>query len=173
MLDRRLFACALLCLAPASVAAAPHPGGGVEVRQPWSRPSAGTTAAGYMVLVNHAARPDALVKVESPLATRVEAHRSDVAGGVMRMTAEPRVTIPADGKLAFAPGGYHLMFEGLKAPLRPGDRLPATLTFASGQRKSVSFAVGTGAGPPPVAPMGHSVAPADAAAERSHLVTKK
>jgi copper(I)-binding protein len=172
MLDRRLLACALICLAPAA-AAAPHRADTVEVRQPWSRPSAGTTAAGYMVLVNHAVRPDALVKVESPLAARVAAHRSDMADGVMRMAAEPRVAIPAGGQVVFAPGGYHLMFEGLKAPLKAGDRLPATLTFAGGQRMSVSFAVGTGAGPPPVAPMGHSVAPANAAAERSHLVTKK
>lgn len=141
----RVLALALIAAAPAAAARAPAP---IEVRQAWSRPSAGTDGVGYMLLVNHGRRPDALVKAESPLAARVEAHRSSLAGGVMRMAPEPRVALPPGGQVAFAPGGYHLMFVGLKRPLKAGDRLPATLTFANGQRLAVSFAVGSGSGPP-------------------------
>jgi copper(I)-binding protein len=183
MFPARLLACALLVLAPSAAAAAAHPAKPIEVRQPWSRPSAGPTGVGYMVLVNHGARPDALVKAESPLAAKVEAHRAAMAGGIMSMTAQARVAIPAGGQVAFAPGGDHLMFVGLKRPLKAGDRLPATLIFASGQRVAVRFAVGSGAAPPAggmdaggmdhAHGMGHSVAAPRAVAERPQLVTKK
>jgi copper(I)-binding protein len=101
-----------------------------------------------MVLVNHGERPEVLVKAQSPLASHVEAHRSSVAGGVMSMAPQPRVTVPPGGQVAFEPGGYHLMFVGLKRALKAGDRLPVTLIFADGRQISVTFAVGSGAGPP-------------------------
>jgi copper(I)-binding protein len=169
MFAPRLLACALLALGPAATAATHMP---IEVRQPWSRPSAGTSGVGYMLLVNHGRTADSLVKAESLLAARVEAHRATLAGGVMSMAPQVRVEIPAGGSVAFAPGGYHLMFVGLKTPLKAGDRLPATLVFASGQRVAVGFAVGSGSGPPAAA-MGHTVARPEAGAERTQLVTKK
>ena len=43
--------------------------GGLEVGQPWSRPSAaGVNGAGYMTLTNRGANPDTLIAVESPAA---------------------------------------------------------------------------------------------------------
>lgn len=168
-------ACALLALAPAAAAAprAGHAIHAIEVRQAWSRPSAGGSGVGYMILVNRGTKADALVRVESPLAARVEAHRSDMAGGVMTMAPAARVEIPAGGEVTFAPGGYHLMFMGLKRPLKAGDRLPASLSFASGRRIAITFAVGTGAGPPPAGALGHAVAGPAAGAGRPQLVTKK
>ena len=126
-----------------------HDAAAVEVLQPWSRPAeAGTTGAGYMVLANHGAAPAILVRVDSPWARRVEIHRSEMAGGIMRMMAERQVKTPAGGQVKFAPGGYHLMFVDLARALKPGDRLPATLSFAGGRRLKVEFRVGAGAGPP-------------------------
>jgi copper(I)-binding protein len=68
-------------------------------------------------------------------------HASSMAGGVMRMAPEARVPVPAGGQVSFAPGGRHLMLVGLKRPLKIGDRVPATLTFASGTRLQVDFVV--------------------------------
>lgn len=132
----------------AAAQAAPKPAG-LEARAAWSRPAvAGTTAVGYVTLVNRGRKPAVLVGAESPLAARAQAHRSWSAGGVAHMAAEPRVAIPPGGQVAFAPGGRHLMFEGLKKGLGPGDALPATLVFADGRRLAVRFAVGDGSGPP-------------------------
>jgi copper(I)-binding protein len=39
------------------------------------------------------------------------------------------IPVPPGQTVAFAPGGYHLMLMGLKAPLKEGDRVKATLTF--------------------------------------------
>ena len=143
-------AAAAVLAAPLSANAAAR----MEVLQPWSRPAvAGTNGVGYMVLANHGRSADALVKVESPIAARVEMHSASMAGGVMSMKAETRVAVPAGGQATFGPGAYHLMPIGLKRTLKPGDRAPATLTFASGARLKVAFAVSAGMGPPAMAPM--------------------
>jgi copper(I)-binding protein len=143
----RLFvtAAALAALAlPA--AAAEFRQGGLEARDPWSRPAAaGTNGAGYFTLVNHAAKADALVAAESPAAAKVEIHRMSMAGGVMSMTREARVALPPGGQASFAPGSYHLMLLRLKAPLKVGDKVPATLVFASGARLKLDLAVGLAA----------------------------
>jgi copper(I)-binding protein len=114
----------------------------VEVSRAWSRPAAaGTTGAGYVTLTNTGPKADALIGVTSPASDRVAAHMTMVSGGMSMMHAAPRVEIAPGASVTFAPGGYHLMFEALKKPLAPGDRLPATLRFASGQTVSASFEV--------------------------------
>lgn len=146
---------ALLLSFAATAQAAPRPGGGIEVSTPWSRPAvAGGSGVGYLVLANGGRSPEALVRVESPAARRVEIHRASLAGGVMSMAAQARVEVPPGGSVSFAPGGYHLMFLDLTRSLKPGDRLPATLVFADGRRLAVDFAVGSGGGPPPAAAAG-------------------
>lgn len=121
----------------ASAQAAPR------VQAPWSRPaSQGATGAGFMVLVNSGAKPDALVMVESTGARQVQIHQSSVSGGMAAMKMVASVPIPAGSKVIFAPGGYHLMFLGLSKAQKVGDSLPATLVFASGARIKVVFTVG-------------------------------
>ena len=138
---RLLFAAALI-LATTSVQAAAYRIGSLEVGQAWSRPAvAGTNGVGYMTLVNAGKSADALVKVESSLAARVEMHSSTMTGGVMSMQAEPRVAVPAGGKAVFGPGSYHLMLIGLTKTTKSGDQIPAILTFASGAKLKVAFAV--------------------------------
>ena len=128
--------------------------GKVEVLQPWSRPAvAGTTGIGYMVLANHGPVADALEKVESPLAARVEMHSSSMSGGVMTMRREDRVEVPAGGRTTFGPGAYHLMLIGLTRTLKAGDQAPATLSFASGAKVKVVFQVTDGRAPAPMAGM--------------------
>lgn len=145
---RLALAAAIAALAAQAWAARPAPGA-LEILRPRSRPAAaGTTGAGFLTLVNHGRSPDALVRVETPDAERVEIHVTSMAGGVMRMAPEARTPIPAGGQVAFAPGGRHLMFVGLKRPLKPGDHVPATLVFASGAQLKTEFAVGSGLGAP-------------------------
>jgi copper(I)-binding protein len=123
--------------------------GAVQVLQPWSRPAvAGTNGVGYMVLVNKGRSADILEKVESPIAARVEMHLGSMAGGVMSMKKEDRVSVPAGGQVIFGPGAYHLMFIGLTRTLNAGDQAPATLVFASGAKVPVRFSVSGGSGPP-------------------------
>lgn len=137
---------AALTAAPALALA--HMPGGLEVVQAWSRPAAaGMTGAGYMTVRNHGKQPQTLVKVESPIAKKVEMHRTVTAGGVSRMQPVGQLVIPAGGEAKFAPGGQHLMLIGLTRPLKAGQRVPATLTFASGVKVRADIVVGTAAPP--------------------------
>lgn len=133
----RIFLLAALLAASASAASAAP-----LVTAAWSRPAvAGTVGGGYMTVSNPDRKPNALVAVESPNATRVEIHRSSMTSGVSSMEKLDRLELPAGAKVVFAPGGHHLMFIGLKTPLKVGDSLPATFVFASGARVKTEFKV--------------------------------
>ncbi|RUY67895.1 copper chaperone PCu(A)C, partial [Mesorhizobium sp. M7A.F.Ca.CA.001.09.2.1] len=75
-------------------------------------------------------------------------HEMGVKDGVMTMRpVAGGLEIPAGGKVALAPGGYHLMFMGLKRQPKQGEKFSATLTFEKAGAVSVDFAVeGMGGG---------------------------
>ncbi len=142
---------ALAALAALSVAGAAQ--AAPQVQAAWSRPAAqGSTGAGFMTLSNPDAKADALVSAETPWAREVQVHQSSMSGGMASMKRLDRVALAPGAKVAFAPGGYHLMFMGLTRALKPGDALPATLTFASGAKVKATFVVGMG---PPAAQEHH------------------
>lgn len=149
----KLLASLALTLAVAGSAQAAQP---LSVSGAWSRPAvAGTNGVGYLVVANTGKANDALVRIESPLAAKVEMHSSSMTGGVMSMKKEDRVAVPAGGQATFGPGGYHLMLIGLSRTVKAGDQIPATLTFASGAKLKASFAVGMGPANPAMGPMRH------------------
>ena len=91
-------------LSVTSAQAATYRLGGLEVGQPWSRPSAaGANGAGYMTLTNRGGTPDTLVAVESPAARKVEMHRTTTDGGVMKMQRLDSVLLPPGKAITFAP----------------------------------------------------------------------
>jgi copper(I)-binding protein len=125
-----------------AVAAAPAALAAPQVSAAWSRPAVqGSTGVGYMTLDNPGAA-DALVAVQSPASGMVMIHRAAIVNGVSSMSMVERVPLPKGARVTFAPGGYHLMFTNLTRPLAQGQRLPATLVFASGARVQTSFVVG-------------------------------
>lgn len=129
--------------------------GDLSIGHPWSRPAAaGMNGAGYLTVTNPGKTADVLVKVETPIATRVEIHEGSMAGGIMRMKHLPKgLPIPAGGSVALQPGGNHLMLIKLKQPLKVGDKVPAALVFRKAGRVDVSFSVQ--AAPPAAKPMEH------------------
>ena len=139
-------ACALF--AATTAAAHAYRVGAVEVDHPWSRPAAGgMTGVGYMVIKNTGKAPVVLTGASTPLATKVTIHQTSMAGGVMRMAPlKAGLTLAPGATATLAPGGYHLMLEGLKKPLELGQSVPLTLTFADGKVLDVKLAVEAGAG---------------------------
>ena len=87
----------------------------------------GRPAAGYFT-VSGGALPDRLLSVASPVA-RIEMHETASVNGALRMMALKMVDVPAKSRVAFRPGGKHLMLFGLPAATRPGDELTLTFTF--------------------------------------------
>jgi hypothetical protein len=165
MLNRSvsLIATALIAAAlpSASVLAHGYKAGALTIAHPWSRQTAPgqTVGGGFLVVTNSGAKDDKLILVTSPAATEVQLHTMSMDGGVMRMRqVTDGLTVPAHGKLELKPGGFHVMFLGLKAPLTLGKKVPATLTFQRAGKVTVEFAVEpiTSTGPSPAMDHAHA-----------------
>ncbi|MDQ8036077.1 MAG: copper chaperone PCu(A)C [Pedobacter sp.] len=96
--------------------------------------------AAYVTVQNGNAR-DALVAVESPASAKAELHQMSVAGGLMRMQRLPLINLAPKQKLAFGPGGRHIMLIDMKQPLKAGDKVPLTLVFRKAGRVTVEAEV--------------------------------
>jgi periplasmic copper chaperone A len=90
-------------------------------------------SAGYLVLANPTGDADALVTVETAVSDTAELHTVSMADGVMRMRAVDSIPVPAGGGAVLRPGGYHIMFIGLRAPLVEGDSVDLRLRLRSGR----------------------------------------
>jgi len=121
-------------LSPTSCFAHDYRVGKVSVEHPYAPPSvtAASTAAVYLRRIeNSGDQADRLIAARTPVARAVEFHSMSIdAANVMQMRAQPRIEIPAGGKLELRPGGpLHLMLLDLKRPLKEGNRFPLTLVF--------------------------------------------
>lgn len=140
------FAVMASLLAPLSQAQHAH-GNGVQIHQGYARATVpGQTSGGaYLSLENNGKAGDALIAVRSPAAKSVEIHTMSMEGNVMRMREVPRIDLAAGQKVVMEPGkGYHLMLIGLNAPLKAGDKIPATLTFEKAGKIETSLEVKDG-----------------------------
>ena len=70
-----------------------------------------------------------LVGVSSTLLPNVEIHEMAMENNVMKMRQVAGVDLPAGKTVQLKPGGYHLMFMGVKQQLKDGDTVPLTLTI--------------------------------------------
>ena len=133
----------LLLLSMACVVLA-APRDGLRIEQAWARatPPMATVAAGYLVVINDSNAPDRLLRIDTPIAQRVEMHRSLMVNGMMQMRPiEGGAVVPAHGRLAFTPGGNHLMLINPAHPLVAGETFEATLVFAHAGSRKVRFEV--------------------------------
>jgi copper(I)-binding protein len=97
-------------------------------------PPGAPTAAGYLTITNGGKDADRLLAVSSPLAAAAMLHEMEVAGGIASMRMVAGVEIPPGKTVTFAPSTFHIMFVTMKQPLKAGDSLPVTLTFAKAGR---------------------------------------
>jgi periplasmic copper chaperone A len=115
---------------------------GLTVKDAWIRwLPAGLPAGGYLTLANSSDRPLVLVSASSTAYGEVGLHRTMHHGGMSKMTPVASVTIPAHGSLDFAASGYHLMLMQPTRAISPGEHLPITLHFQSGETQTVEFQV--------------------------------
>lgn len=139
-------ALAALALTLASTAALAHDykAGPLKIDHPWSRatPAGAKVGGGYLSIENTGAAPDRLLSVSAPFAGRGEIHEMAVSNGVMTMRELPKgLEIAPGAKVELKPGGYHIMFQELKQPLKQDERLKATLTFEKAGSVEVEFKV--------------------------------
>ena len=132
--------------------------GALSINDPWARASAGPARAGaaFMTLSNSGTEDDRLLSASAEVSEAVELHSHMMQDGVMRMRpVEGGIVVPAGGTADLAPGGLHVMFLGLKAPFKEGERFPLTLTFENAGSITVEVAVQGVASMGPGAGAGH------------------
>ncbi len=134
----------IIACAATPLAAHSYKLGALTITHPWSRetPPVAKTGGGYLKITNAGPTDDRLLGGSTPVAEKLEIHRMSMDGGVMRMRpVVGGLPLPAGKSVELAPGGYHIMLINLKAPLKHGQMIPATLRFAKAGAVAVSFQV--------------------------------
>jgi len=145
----------MLAFSPLGGNAQAHETDKITVSDVWSRTAAvvGGNGAGFFVIENHMAEDDLLLRAEADVSNAVELHTMTMNDNIMRMRKIDSVPVPANSTVTFAPGGEHVMFIGLKAPLKEDESFPLTLVFKKAGAITVQVSVLKTA---PKAAQGHS-----------------
>jgi len=126
---------ALLLAMTAGAQAAPF-----DITGAWFRALPGKLpAGGYFTAQNNTQRDVAITGASSDACGMLMIHRSSNKGGMSGMDMVDKVNVPAGGKIAFAPGGYHLMCDDPKMKL--GAKVPVVLHLSGGNAVAVGFIV--------------------------------
>lgn len=133
---------ATLVLTTAASQAQQFKAGAITVDRPHARATgAGQQAGGgYLKLINGGGA-DRLVSASADVSKTVELHEMKMDGDVMKMRQVDGIALPAGTTVELRPGGYHVMFIGLKAPLKAGDSFPLKLRFEKAGEVSVEVKV--------------------------------
>ena len=113
----------------------------VKIEGAWARPTVQGQQAGGGYLSITSAAADRLLGGSTQVAQQFELHTMAMRGDVMEMRQVDAIELPAGKKVELKPGGLHVMFIGLKAPLKVGDKVPVTLKFEKAGELKVDFAV--------------------------------
>ena len=129
-----------LAVAACIALAACRPDGEIEVRNAYlERPLPGTTvSAGYFEIENHGDAAVMLTGAAGDSARAIELHEHVLDGDMMRMRKLDAVVLTPGQRIAFEPGGRHLMIFDLDAQHTP---VVIRLTFADHAPVAVEFAV--------------------------------
>ncbi|GAA0867827.1 copper chaperone PCu(A)C [Brevundimonas basaltis] len=86
---------------------------------------------------------DRLISVSSPVAGRAEIHESRIENNMMIMyELRDGLALPAGQAVELKPGGSHIMLLAVTEPLKAGDSVPLTLTFATAAPVEITAPVG-------------------------------
>jgi len=108
--------------------------GDIEISGGWTRATApGQDQAGVDLTIT-SKQAATLVGVSSPVARTTELHSMTTEGGMMRMREVKAIELPAGKRVNLSESGYHLMLDGLKAPLKEGETVPLTLSIMVGRQ---------------------------------------
>lgn len=117
--------------------------GAIAIGQPYARATAAgqMVGGGYFKLQNKGKADDKLLAVSADVSETVELHTMIMDGDVARMREVSGIDVPAGKTVELKPGGLHVMFMGLKAPLKVGAQFPATLKFEKAGSVMIEFQV--------------------------------
>ena len=114
----------------------------IDVTGAWARPTRGDApGAVYVTIENKGGKDDRLVSVMTDHAAMAMVHQTEMSDGVARMRMAGEINIPAGTSIKMVPGGTHIMLEGLRTPLKTGDRFELVLKFRESDDERVTVRV--------------------------------
>jgi periplasmic copper chaperone A len=116
--------------------------GSIAIAHPYARATVpGQPAGGGFLTLDNKGADDRLLSASAGVSGAVELHSMSMDGDVMRMRQVDAIELPAGKTVALKPGGLHIMFIGLKAPLKAGDSFPLKLKFEKAGEVTVQVTV--------------------------------
>jgi len=116
--------------------------GSLQIENAYTRSTVpGQMAAGGFMKIENKGAVDQLISASSPVAGEVQLHEMAMEGNVMKMRQVKDIPVPAGGAVELKPGGLHLMFMNIKAPLAAGETVPVKLKFAKAGEVEVKMPV--------------------------------
>jgi periplasmic copper chaperone A len=112
------------------------------VHQAWMRQTpGGDTAAVYLTLQNTGVKPVIVIGVQTPYASHAMLHSSSIEKGQSKMRSKETLVIAPGQKVAFEPGGTHVMLSGLKRKVGVGQEVPLIFLLADGGQVKTAVVV--------------------------------
>ncbi len=96
-----------------------------------------SSSAAYMTIQNGTDKAVQIRSLTSPVAKKTELHTTEMHNGMMKMRRVDNLTINPGDEVELKPGGYHVMLMGLKKPIATNSKVPVTITFSNGEKKTV------------------------------------
>ncbi|MFI7211297.1 copper chaperone PCu(A)C [Micromonospora maritima] len=110
--------------------------GVLGIRDPWVKAADKGMTAAFGTLVNDGDVDVTITKAATEVSP-MELHEMTMKDGKMVMQAKPGgIVIKARSSATLEPGGDHLMLMDLAKPVKAGDELSFTLTFADGRTQT-------------------------------------
>lgn len=105
------------------------PAGPLHIIKPWVRPTvpAQKATGAYMMVMAHA--DGKLVGAKSNIAEKTEVHEMSMDGDIMRMRRVDAINMEEGDVVKLQPGGFHVMFMGLKNQVKEGEMVSFSLVF--------------------------------------------
>ncbi|HEY0629390.1 MAG TPA: copper chaperone PCu(A)C [Sphingomicrobium sp.] len=133
-MKRTMLASVLLLLASCGQNGEPD----IQPGNAWARPTRGDApGAVYVAINNKGSADDRLVGVSTDRAAMAMVHQTELVDEVATMRMAGEINIPAGQRVEMVPGGTHIMLQGLRAPLEPGDSFDLVLKFRRSGDKTV------------------------------------
>jgi copper(I)-binding protein len=116
----------------------------VTAQDAWARATTPGVSTGGVYVTLTSPAGDKLVGASSPTAAKADVHEMRMEGNIMRMRpVSGGLDLPAGKAVSLTPSGYHIMLEGLKAPLRQGTVIPVHLVFQKAPPVDIQASVGS------------------------------
>jgi periplasmic copper chaperone A len=131
-----------LALLACAVALAQTPAPALSAQDAWIRATPGSdVAAAYLVLHNAGTHPVVVVGVSSPAASMAMIHETTLTNGMSSMRPHERLRVNPGETVRLAPGGLHIMLQGLNRTLAPEDEIALVLQLEGGGTLAVTARV--------------------------------